>query len=192
MLPPAFDFSVLNVPNAGTLFESIASFINVPWIWFLLPLFASMKLTPELVKAFRKTMDVTIVNVRGMPANKQSVGGRWLRYIARRVGAWESSPLGNPFKIGRDGDRATVIEKYRAWLRGEVARGEQYAAGVGVAPSPAYNEIKNIARDVERGESLALGCWCYPDECHGDVVADALAYVCLRTQEQRDLDEGKI
>lgn len=192
MSPSTFDFSVLNVPDAGTFIESVISFVNVPWFWFLFPLLASMKLTPELVKAFRKTMDVTIVNVRGMPANKQRNGGRWLRYIARRVGAWDSSPLGNPFKIGRDGDRATVIEKYRTWLRGEVARGEQHAAGAGVAPSQAYNEIRNIARDVEHGEPLALGCWCYPDECHGDVVADAVAYVCLQTREQRDLDEGKI
>jgi hypothetical protein len=38
------------------------------------------------------------------------------------------SSLGNPFVIGKDGDRAEVIAKYRIWLWGQVkARGVVFA-----------------------------------------------------------------
>ena len=59
------------------------------------------------------------------------------------------SPWGNPFKIGRDGDRSTVIQKYRTWL---------------------LTQPSLLARIPElRGK--VLGCWCAPLPCHGDVLA---------------------
>jgi hypothetical protein len=60
------------------------------------------------------------------------------------------SKWGNPFVIGRDGDRAEVIAKYRAWA---VAQG-----------------IDKAARSELRGKVLA--CWCSPMPCHGDVLAE--------------------
>lgn len=60
------------------------------------------------------------------------------------------SKWGNPFVIGRDGDRATVISKYRGWL---LARPELVAA---------LHEL--------RGK--VLGCWCAPLACHGEVLAE--------------------
>lgn len=57
---------------------------------------------------------------------------------------------GNPFKIGRDGTREQVIEKYRAWL---LQQPELMAA---------LPEL--------RGK--VLGCWCHPQACHGDVLAE--------------------
>jgi len=65
-------------------------------------------------------------------------------YIAR------PSKWGNPFKIGIDGDRKEVIEKYRNWL---MEQPELLAA---------LPEIKG----------KILGCWCKPEECHGDVLAE--------------------
>ena len=59
-----------------------------------------------------------------------------------------SSPWGNPFVIGRDGDRAEVIEQYRQWL------------------------FKNPLRDAEvrylYGKYLV--CHCAPEPCHADVL----------------------
>lgn len=37
-------------------------------------------------------------------------------YRGESVYVGRPSALGNPFVIGRDGDRETVIEKYRRWL----------------------------------------------------------------------------
>ena len=61
------------------------------------------------------------------------------------------SPFGNPFVIGRDGDRAAVIQKYRAWLLAQ----------------PAL--VERVRRELA---GKVLGCWCAPLPCHGDVLAD--------------------
>ncbi|XAI97208.1 hypothetical protein [Dolichospermum phage Dfl-JY45] len=63
------------------------------------------------------------------------------------------SPYGNPFAIGRDGDRAAVISKYREWL----------------ADRPAL--IAQAQRDLV---GKALVCWCAPEACHGDVLREAV------------------
>lgn len=61
-------------------------------------------------------------------------------------GAW-----GNPFKLDRDGDRDTVIARYREWLIGQPA-------------------LVARARAELRGKVLA--CWCAPLACHGHVLAE--------------------
>jgi hypothetical protein len=65
-------------------------------------------------------------------------------YIGR-PGKW-----GNPFVIGKDGTRAEVIAKYREWLLSQPAL---------VAALP---ELKD----------KTLGCWCAPQACHGNVLAE--------------------
>ena len=62
--------------------------------------------------------------------------------IDRRT-AW-----GNPFILGKDGDRGTVIEKYANYL----------------TKNPS---LKNKSQDL-RGK--LLGCWCYPEDCHANVL----------------------
>jgi hypothetical protein len=59
------------------------------------------------------------------------------------------SKWGNPFVIGKDGDRDTVIAKFKHWLHTQ----PQLMA--------ALPELK--------GKRLA--CWCAPLACHGDVLA---------------------
>jgi len=60
------------------------------------------------------------------------------------------SKWGNPFEIGRDGARETVIRKYREWI---VTQPQLMAA---------LPEL--------RGK--VLGCWCAPKACHGDVLSE--------------------
>jgi hypothetical protein len=64
---------------------------------------------------------------------------------------------GNPFVIGRDGDRAEVIARYRAHLDAELAAGRITRA-----------ELAEL-------HGKRLGCWCAPAPCHGDVLAAAAA-----------------
>lgn len=64
-------------------------------------------------------------------------------YIGR-PGLW-----GNPFVIGKDGDREQVIQKYRDSLTPEQI-------------AKARHELKG--RD--------LVCWCSPAACHGDVLLE--------------------
>lgn len=61
------------------------------------------------------------------------------------------SKWGNPFKIGTDGSRQDVIHKYRVWILANTTL------------------IKQIRSEL-RGKTL--GCWCRPDACHGDVLAE--------------------
>jgi len=61
------------------------------------------------------------------------------------------SKYGNPFPIGKSGDRAKVIELYGKWL-----------ASSGIT-------IEEIKRDL-RGKDLV--CWCAPEACHADVLLE--------------------
>lgn len=61
------------------------------------------------------------------------------------------SKWGNPFQIGPDGNREEVIAKYRAYLEKNVV-------------------LKAQTKRELRGKVLA--CWCAPNACHGDVLAE--------------------
>jgi hypothetical protein len=66
---------------------------------------------------------------------------------------------GNPFKIGVDGDRDEVIEKYRLWLLGKIEAPIEILR-------PSLEEIKKELK------GKVLGCWCKPRSCHGDILAE--------------------
>ncbi len=74
----------------------------------------------------------TVVNLR---MDKYTV------YIGR------GSKWGNPFVIGRDGNREIVVQKY-----------EKYALANGL----------DVASKELKGE--ILGCYCKPALCHGDLL----------------------
>jgi hypothetical protein len=59
------------------------------------------------------------------------------------------SKWSNPFRIGPDGTREEVLEKFENRLRGDA---ELMAA---------LPELKG----------KVLGCWCAPRDCHGDILA---------------------
>lgn len=66
------------------------------------------------------------------------------------IGRGRKSIWGNPFREGADGTKSEVIERYRAWIQ---------------------TQPQLMARLPElRGK--VLGCWCKPDICHGDVLAE--------------------
>lgn len=77
------------------------------------------------------------------------------RYSEQRamfaVNITRSGPWGNRFRIGPDGTRAEVIEKYRAWLLGQ----------------PAL-----VARAKAELRGRDLRCCCKPLACHGDVLLE--------------------
>ena len=70
---------------------------------------------------------------------------------------FEKTKWGNPFKIGRDGTREEVLQKYREWISNQ----------------------PELLNDLHELRGKTLGCWCKPDNCHGDTLAslaDATEY----------------
>jgi len=82
------------------------------------------------------------------------------------VGRWNSphklrsSPLANPYTIGKDGTREEVIEAYQAWLLVQI---NNESPGV-------MNELKRIAALAKASDVLYLTCWCKPEGCHADII----------------------
>lgn len=66
------------------------------------------------------------------------------------------SPWGNPFVIGRDGTRAEVIEKYRAYIMAQ----------------------PDLLRRLPELKGKRLGCYCAPLPCHGDVLVELVEALC--------------
>jgi len=60
-------------------------------------------------------------------------------------------PWGNPYTIGKDGNRDTVIKKYRDYLNNNP-------------------DLITLAKDELKGK--VLGCWCSPLACHGDILLE--------------------
>lgn len=83
------------------------------------------------------------------------------------------SVLGNPYSIGKDGDREQVVSKYRVWLWQEIKK-----KGV------VYQELISIANRIKAGNNLILTCYCKPLDCHGDIIKRAVEW--LINQEKND------
>lgn len=68
------------------------------------------------------------------------------------------SPLGNPYAIGSDGDRDTVIEKYRVWLGARIRERDPVVC----------TELLGIS------ENQPLACHCAPQRCHAEIITQVL------------------
>jgi hypothetical protein len=87
---------------------------------------------------------------RTVIANMRKGGDEALIAWAKATGRFQRvdrrSDWGNPFAIGKDGNRDQVIAKFHAlW---------------GKRPATAL-------------KGRVLGCWCYPQACHAQVLAEA-------------------
>lgn len=71
---------------------------------------------------------------------------------SQRVRIDRRTKWGNPHVIGRDGNRTEVIARFRNDVRGW-------------APESRAEIVAEL-----RGKTL--GCWCAPQPCHGDVLAE--------------------
>jgi len=102
-------------------------------------------------------MDTTVVNLNEYVAPQ--FGGGCLVVIDR------TTKWGNPFRIGPDGERAGVIEKYRRWLWRKIRQEEVN-----------LYELADL-------HGCDLGCHCKPLPCHGDVLARAAEWAAKYLDE---------
>ncbi len=75
------------------------------------------------------------------------------------------SMLGNPFVIGKDGERESVICMYRSFLEGRL---------VGDVNGTIAEMIRKLVAEVREGHTVTLRCYCAPRPCHGDVIAEVV------------------
>ena len=64
--------------------------------------------------------------------------------------------FGNPFRLGIDGDRDSVLAKYRDYFYKRVELDKEFR-----------QRVLGL-----RGRILA--CWCSPERCHGEVIGEWL------------------
>jgi len=68
-----------------------------------------------------------------------------------------NSIWGNPFILTEDGTRQEIIEKYK-WY---------------------YNLKPSLQNKIEDLRGKVLGCWCYPEDCHGNVLLNILDNIII-------------
>jgi transcriptional regulator with XRE-family HTH domain len=98
----------------------------------------------DLLKRLRagETVVVTLRGAHNSLIEWANAAGLYMR-IDRKT------PWGNPFELPGDGDRDTVIASYE----------EHYLP---YKPS--------LTKRIDELNAKALGCWCAPEPCHGDVL----------------------
>ena len=67
-----------------------------------------------------------------------------------------SSNFCNPFKVGKDGTREEVIQKYETYIRSRL------------------DKDLDLVTELREMRGKRLGCWCKPEACHGDVLIKLL------------------
>lgn len=63
---------------------------------------------------------------------------------------------GNPFRIGKDGTRVQVIQKYENWIKNQ----------------------PELLADLHELKGHSLVCHCSPKICHGNILVDLVAKRC--------------
>jgi len=125
---------------------------------------------------------ITIANFKHNPKILDQPGAV---YIGRGMPkyALPPSPLLNPFKIGQEGTRSEVCDRYVDRVLNpaiEAQRGE------------VWDEIKWLSDRVRRGEKLTLVCWCVEPytgvRCHGFDVAAAVMALAKEEEAQPQPD----
>ena len=69
-----------------------------------------------------------------------------------KIERYSRSPFRNPFILGRDGDRDAVCEAFAVRLR----------------------QTPHLLEALPSLRGKVLGCWCYPERCHGLEIIKAL------------------
>jgi len=66
------------------------------------------------------------------------------------------SIFGNPYTIGRDGDRNEVVKQYKIYFYDRIEKD------------------KDFKESISWLKGKKIGCYCYPLPCHGDIIVKYL------------------
>ena len=80
-----------------------------------------------------------------------------------RVYCGRGSPLGNPFVLGKDGNRDQVCDKYAAWFK-EQLQVSSYGG------NDAFADLLHLITRNARSGDVMLECFCAPRRCHCETI----------------------
>ncbi len=80
------------------------------------------------------------------------IGRRGVVFINKERYPPKDSIWCNPFKIGKDGNRDEVIQKYETYIRKKIENDH------------------SLQEELKKLKGKCLGCWCAPEPCHGNVL----------------------
>ena len=102
-----------------------------------------MKWTSSEVER-RRQVEAGKTVVANLRADKQLIS--WAKKAGCLVRICRPTKWGNPFKLGRDGDRKTVMRKHKSYIK----------------------KKPDLLAELPKLEGKVLACWCSPEQCHGD------------------------
>lgn len=88
--------------------------------------------------------------------NNVYIGRHGIVFIEGKRFPSRSSNFANPFKIGKDGTREEVIIKYKKYI---IER---------------LNYDEKLKEELLALKNKNLGCWCYPELCHGNILIELI------------------
>jgi len=88
--------------------------------------------------------------------NNIYIGRKGVVFIDKKRFPANSSNFANPYKIGKDGNREEIMNKYRDYI---IKRLEN---------------DKNLIEELISLKGKKLGCWCYPEICHGNILLELI------------------
>ena len=68
----------------------------------------------------------------------------------------DDSIWANPYKIDTSTTREDVINKYKTYITDKI------------------NKNPFMKEELNKLKGKNLGCWCYPEKCHGDVLIELI------------------
>lgn len=79
----------------------------------------------------------------------------------------EGSALANPYAVNKKRTLEESLLLYKKWIL------HMYSLKKG----SVYEELIRLAKLEKEGKSFALGCWCKPKDCHGDIVKLVIQFI---------------
>jgi hypothetical protein len=88
--------------------------------------------------------------------NNIYIGRAGIIFIDKERYPKKTSKFANPFKIGIDGNRDVVLNKYKSYIIDKL------------------ESDKLLLSELLSYNNKNLGCWCYPEPCHGDILLELI------------------
>ncbi len=79
----------------------------------------------------------------------------------------EGSVLANPYQVNKKRTLEESLLLYKKWVL------QMYSLKKG----SVYTELVRLAKLEKEGKKFALGCWCRPNNCHGDIIKQVIEFM---------------